>query len=144
MLTVKIYEQADDARLKFAVILTRYRGQWVFCKHKQRDTWEMPGGHREPGETILEAARRELQEESGAEVFTIEPLFCYSTTGKSRVVPTGEETFGQLFYAEVERFAPALHSEMERIGLFDDLPAALTYPDIQPLLMEEFLRRRQG
>lgn len=31
-------------------------------------TWSLPGGKREPGETLQEAAFREVQEEAGAEV----------------------------------------------------------------------------
>ncbi|MBQ7858881.1 MAG: NUDIX domain-containing protein [Faecalibacterium sp.] len=141
---IKIYEQVDDVLLKFAVILARHRGQWVLCKHRQRTTWETPGGHREPGETILETACRELTEETGALKFTIRPVCCYSVTGKSRVVPTGEETFGGLFYAEITEFEQQLNSEMERIALFDTLPRALTYPQIQPTLLAEFLRREKG
>ena len=57
MLEVNFYEQVDDSLLKFAVIIARTNGKWVFCKHKQRDTYELPGGHREPGESILEAAK---------------------------------------------------------------------------------------
>lgn len=71
---VNFYEQVDDKRLRFAVIVARHRGQWVFCKHRERDTYELPGGHREPGESILEAARRELQEETGAAAFSIHPV----------------------------------------------------------------------
>lgn len=37
----------------------------------------MSGGHREPGETIEETARRELYEETGALRYTIEPLGTY-------------------------------------------------------------------
>ena len=59
-LTVRFYEQAEDALLKFAVILARHRGQWVFCRHRQRSSWEVPGGHRAPGETIAQTAAREL------------------------------------------------------------------------------------
>lgn len=40
-------------------------GKWVFCRHKDRDTYEIPGVHRESGETIFETAKRELMEETG-------------------------------------------------------------------------------
>ena len=68
MVEVRFYdkEKVDDALLKFAVIIARSNGKWVFCKHKDRSTYEIPGGHREPGEAIIETARRELYEETGA------------------------------------------------------------------------------
>lgn len=62
MLEVKFYDTVDDSLLKFAVIISQSNGKWVFCKHKERDTYEAPGGHREVGEDILETAKRELQE----------------------------------------------------------------------------------
>ncbi len=34
---VKFYESVDDALLKFAVIITKSNGKWVFCKHKERN-----------------------------------------------------------------------------------------------------------
>ena len=61
MLEVKFYDSVDDSLLKFAVIVSQSNGKWVFCKHKERDTYEVPGGHREAGESILETAKRELQ-----------------------------------------------------------------------------------
>ena len=70
-LEVKFYDTVEDALLKFAVIISRSNGKWVFCKHKERDTYEAPGGHREAGEDILKTARRELQEETGAVEFEI-------------------------------------------------------------------------
>lgn len=66
--------------LKFAVIIARHNGKWVFCKHKERNTWEAPGGHREDGEDILETAKRELYEETGAITFDITPICIYSVT----------------------------------------------------------------
>ena len=66
MVKVQFYDQVEDQELRFAVIITKADGRWVFCKHKQRDTLEILGGHREPGEDILTTAKRELYEETGA------------------------------------------------------------------------------
>lgn len=49
---IRFYDEVDDALLKFAVIISKYNGKWVYCKHKERDTYEIPGGHREENEAI--------------------------------------------------------------------------------------------
>lgn len=56
MVEVKFYDNVADEFLKFAVIISKTDNKWVFCKHKERETYEIPGGHREPGESILEAS----------------------------------------------------------------------------------------
>jgi len=134
VLEVKFYEQVDDALLKFAVILSRTQGKWVFCKHRERTTYEIPGGHREPGETIRETAERELREETGAVEFDMKQVGVYS-------VKTEEsETFGMLFAADIFSFED-IHSEIESILITDDLVEQWTYPLIQPKLLEEASRR---
>lgn len=100
-LEVKFYDTVADSLLKFAVIISQSNGKWVFCKHKERDTYEVPGGHREAGEDILETAKRELREETGAIQFDMKPICVYSVTGKNRVNDTGEETYGLLCFAEI-------------------------------------------
>lgn len=137
---VQFYDKVDDKLLKFAVIISKSNGKWVFCKHKERDTYEVPGGHRESGEQIDMTARRELQEETGAVDFTIEPVCVYSVTGKNRVNDTGEEIFGMLYYAEINKFDDELDSEMEKVVLLDELPSEWTYPLIQPKLIEKYLK----
>ena len=92
-------------------------------------------------EEFMECAKRELQEETGALKFSISPICVYSVIGKNRVNKTGEETYGMLFLADIQTFENELHSEMESICFFDDLPSEWTYPQIQPLLIEEYLRR---
>ena len=139
MLEVKFYDTVDDSLLKFAVIISQSNGKWVFCKHKERDTYEVPGGHREPGENILETATRELQEETGATKFDMKPICVYSVTGKNRVNDTGEETYGLLCFAEITEFDKELHSEMEKVELLDELPENWTYPLIQPKLIKKYL-----
>ena len=57
MLNVKFYDNVADNFLEFAVIIAKTNGKWVFCRHKDRDTYEIPGGHRESGETIFETAK---------------------------------------------------------------------------------------
>ncbi|MBS5725301.1 MAG: NUDIX domain-containing protein, partial [Clostridiales bacterium] len=71
MLQIRFYDSVKDDLLKFAVMIAKYRGKWVFCKHKDRDTYECPGGHRERDESIWETAKRELYEETGATDFNL-------------------------------------------------------------------------
>ena len=140
MLEVKFYEyeEVDDVLLKFAVIISQSNGKWVLCKHRERDTYEAPGGHREDGEDILETAKRELQEETGAVKFDIRPLCVYSVTGKTRVNENGEEAFGLLCFAEITEFSGKLESEIEEVELLDELPRDWTYPLIMPKLIEKY------
>lgn len=138
---VKFYENADDGLLKFAVIISKHHGKWVFCKHKERKTYEIPGGHRENNERIIDTAKRELREETGALEFTISHVCVYSVIGKNRVNQTGDETYGMLYFADIQSFAKELNSEMECVCFFDELPTEWTYPLIQPLLIEEYLKR---
>ena len=141
MLEVKFYDNVADELLKFAVIISKTNGKWIFCKHKERETYEVPGGHRELGETIVDTAKRELAEETGAVEFDIKPICVYSVKGKTRVNENVEdESFGMLFIAEVFSFEE-LHSEIEKILITDTLVENWTYPLIQPLLMEEAKNR---
>ncbi len=140
MLKVNFYNKVDDEKLKFAVILSKTQGKWVFCKHKERNTYEVPGGHREESENILETAKRELREETGAIEFEIKPVCIYSVVGKTRVNESiDEETYGMLFFANINSFEKELHSEIEKIMITDELPQEWTYPLIQPKLLAKAL-----
>ena len=133
---VRFYDEVDDALLKFAVIAARSEGRWVFCRHKERTTLEIPGGHREPGESVDQTAARELREETGAKTFTLRPVCVYSV-----VRDDAAESFGGLYTAEISSFG-ALHSEIEEIFLLEEPPEGnWTYPEIQPRLVEEVRRR---
>lgn len=131
MTEVTFYTPADisEDKLKFVVIAARYENQWVFVRHAQRSTWEIPGGHRETGETALEAAKRELWEETGAKEFTIHPVSVYA------VAKEGILSYGMLYYADIDILdSLPTGSEIGEVFLSDQLPGALTYPEIQPNL----------
>ncbi len=98
------------------VIVSRYKNQWIFCKHKDRDTWEIPGGRIENGEDWLTAAKRELYEETGAIEVDIEQVCLYAIS-----------KFGVLCFAEVSKMEKLPESEINEVAFFDDLPDNLTY-----------------
>ena len=76
-MTCKTYDTGTLKQYKYVVTLSEYDGKILLSRHKNRTTWETQGGHIEAGETPLEAARRELYEESGATDFEIAPLCDY-------------------------------------------------------------------
>lgn len=129
---INFYElnTVEDSKLKFAVIMARYKGEWIFVRHKERLTWEIPGGHREENESINFTASRELTEETGAKNFNIIPVCIYS------VARDEVESFGQLFYSDVEYLDELPNSEIDEVKLFDTIPESLTYPLIQPYLFK--------
>lgn len=137
MTEVRFYGEAEDGLIKFAVIASRYKDKWVFCKHKERSTYEIPGGHREEGETVSEAAIRELTEETGAKEFSIFPVCVYSVQRENE-----PESFGMLYYAEITELEDDLHFEIESVHLSEELPSEWTYPLIQPKLIEKVIEER--
>ncbi|WP_438619994.1 NUDIX hydrolase [Paraclostridium sp.] len=132
------WEEIESDNLLFAVIVARFKDKWVLSKHKERTTWEIPGGHREIGEDINNTAARELYEESGANKFEMFPICVYSVSkevGDISKHPT--ETFGGLYFAEIAEFKSLPNLEIDEIILLDELPKELTYPEIQPQLLSK-------
>ena len=130
MMYHKIFPLDTFPAPKYVVTFARYQGQWLFSRHRLRTTWETQGGHIEEGETPLQAARRELYEESGAVAFTITPMcdyWCGDRTGSG---------VGVVFLAEITQLGPLPESEMAEVRTFDGLPEELTYPEITPCLFE--------
>lgn len=136
MQDVKFYDTVDDSLLEFVVIVAKSDGKWVFCKHKDRDTYECPGGHRENDEEIRTTAERELYEETGAVEYSLEQICAYSVSDQETVDGKRDETYGMLFYADITRFDQLPDYEIEKVELFDQLPECWTYPKIQPVLLD--------
>ncbi|KRQ87118.1 putative 8-oxo-dGTP diphosphatase YtkD [Caloramator mitchellensis] len=128
------YDILKNNQLKYAIIMAKMDDKWIFVRHKDRTTWEIPGGHREENEHIEQAAERELIEETGAIDFTIKPVCIYSVKNE------GIETFGALFIAEVFKLGELPDFEIAEITLSKSLPDNLTYPAIQPVLFHHVIK----
>jgi 8-oxo-dGTP diphosphatase len=126
------YNPEED--LTYSVVASRYGDKWLFVRHHDRTTWEIPGGHIETNETPDDAARRELMEETGATEFELDCVSTYSVT------IDGLTGYGRLYFAEVFSLGP-IPDQSEISDIKSDLfrPEENTYPLIQPLLFEKIL-----
>ncbi len=125
------YTQNQPDQIIIVVIICRYRGKWLLVRHRDRNTYEFPGGHVEPGESPEAAARRELYEESGAAVFHLWPVTPYG------VLKGCTSNYGMLYFAYIESFEEMPDYEMEERRFLTELPDNLTYAAIQPKLLQK-------
>jgi len=123
------------SKLLYVVIIARYKDNWVFVQHKDRNTWEIPGGHIESGENPDDAAKRELFEETGALDFTVTSFFDYN------VKKDGAESWGRLYYADIFEIGELPDFEINNRCFVKKIPDRLTYPDIQSELFYKFLKQ---
>lgn len=117
---------------RFVVIFAMYNGKLLYCRHKERDCFETAGGHIEHGEAPLDAAKRELWEETGALEYTIEPMFDYY------VRKPLEFSNGQAFFANINKLGePPAEFEMAETMSFDTIPDKMRFPEILPSLYKK-------
>jgi mutator protein MutT len=82
---------SENEKIRVVAAVVERQGQFLICKrpaHKRHgDLWEFPGGKLEPGETIQDAARRELAEELGVVVRAVgAQLFAIDDPGSAFVI----------------------------------------------------------
>lgn len=136
MVSITFFKELPENLFHYAIVVAVHQNRFVFVKHKERDTWELPAGHIESGETPLQAAKRELWEETGAARYQIQQI--------GAVTVDHSDLCSVLFFAEIDTFDPLPNFEIEQVAFFDDIPESLTYPQLQPefirLVLEEIER----
>ncbi|MDE6388287.1 MAG: NUDIX domain-containing protein [Lachnospiraceae bacterium] len=138
-LQCNIYAENSLGDYKYVVICSYFQGKWLLSKHRERETWEMQGGHIETGETPHEAAKRELYEESGVRDANLYYICDYEGYDSK------QSSNGAVFLAIIHEVGKLPESEMEKTNLFDKLPHNLTYPCVAPVFVrqaEEYMRER--
>ena len=128
MFEVKLFDldSLDNPELTRVVCVTTYKGKLVYAKHKERNTWELPGGHIEEGETWEDACKREMYEETGAIDIEVKPICYYKIS-----------TYGILCFCNIKKLESIPDSEIEKIAFFSDEPKDLTYSETHHLFLEK-------
>lgn len=73
--SIKALGESLGAELPLSVkIILQNHGQILILKDARSDFWDLPGGHVQDGETLEDALRREVFEETGLTMFGVEPL----------------------------------------------------------------------
>lgn len=128
---IKFYDINDENIPSIVVIYAKYNNKIVMCRHKERHTWEIPGGHIEKKETPQEAAERELFEETGATKFDLIPVCKYSFE------VNGEKVFSMMYEGRIKKFDKLPPFEISEIEFFNELPRNVTYPEIYDKILKK-------
>lgn len=145
-------KKAADAntrvRVGVGVIVLDSRGWILLEKRSDCGMWGLPGGRIEPGESVTEAAVREVKEETGLNVEITRLLGVYSEP-ESHIVTfldNGDvvHLVDILLEAKIISGELSISSESEALHFFNPtaLPSDIVPPALAPL--QDFLQGKTG
>ena len=120
-------------------------GRLLLAKRTDNSLWTIPGGTMKPGETIAEAAVREVKEETGLDVEVLSLVGIYSDPNHVVEYSDGEvrQQFSVCFACRRVDGELTTSDETSEVGYFD--PSELEDMDIHPsirLRIQHFLEDR--
>jgi len=104
----RVADVPDDAPMPAALVAVWCGRHLLLVFDRFRGEWELPGGRIDPGETPLQAAVRELHEESGLRL----PTLTLAGYARFRLVGPPRDEYAAIYTAHV----PALHDDFTPNG----------------------------
>lgn len=124
-----INKKSINASIEYVVVFASYNNEFILVRHKDRKTWEFPGGKIEKGESAKTAAKRELFEETGALDFNLRE------SGYFNVIIDGKNSYGKVFKSTVKLLGNLPNSEIAEIKFTKNLKYKLTHEKIYEVLL---------
>jgi len=131
------------------VIVVDDSGRVLLEKRSDNGMWGLPGGGIEPGESVCEAALREVREETGLAIDITRLVGVYSEPSAGRIVTYPDNgdirhLVDIVLTAEIIAGEMAISSESLDLRFFnpDSFPLDLVSPAIQPL--EDFVAGKKN
>ena len=121
------------------VLIENDMGQVLLQKRSDTGEWCVPGGALEPGETYIEAATRELNEEVGVEVTDLRLFGLYSGDDREIQYPNGDVVYSLSVIFITRSYSGEISdsdAEVLEHRFFDrdNIPQELFAPDARPIL----------
>lgn len=116
---------------KHVWVICKYKENWLLTKHKDRGL-EFPGGKVEMGETAEQAAIREVKEETGGIVKTIDYIGQYFVKGK------GGNIIKNVYFATIYRLVDApTYFETDGPALLQSIPDNVRTNHLYSFIMKD-------
>jgi 8-oxo-dGTP pyrophosphatase MutT (NUDIX family) len=121
------------------VLIEDDRGRLLLQKRSDTGEWCVPGGALEPPETYIEAARREVLEETGIRVTDLKLYGIYSGPDREIHYPNGDVVYSLSVIFITDTYQGEISdsdSEVLEHRFFDrdEIPEELFEPDVRPIL----------
>jgi ADP-ribose pyrophosphatase YjhB (NUDIX family) len=120
------------------------RGALLLEKQAHFGSWALPHGCVDVGESVLDALKREIKEETGLSIIRAEPFGLYTNPNYSVTYPNGDEvqTFSVAFL--VREWSGELAADGDEVSDLGFFPLANLPEPIYPIHLDTILDYRNG
>lgn len=120
-------------------IIYNKEGKILLQKRSDNGRWGNPGGAMELGETVLDALKREIKEETSLEIEAPELFAIYSGEDEHMIYPNGDEVYYTNIIYKVNNYTGILKKDKESYELkffsLNEVPDNIT-PTLRNILKD--------